>query len=169
MTEQRPTFTNLDGTMTKDGQQLIEWLESQFLENGSEADLAKLNALSGDVKHYYVNVYKLNKMGGGAGGISPEKWLSDYKNSIALNAYRNYQFNVERQVKESQLEETSKKTAALESGLAELREALATKVAELVDQNKALREEVDAMKAKRGRPRKQAEEDTEEETPESEA
>lgn len=157
---EKPTFTNLDGTMTADGKALIEWLESQFHEADIGNDMMAINSLSGDIKHYYVNVYKLNRMTGGNGGLTPEKWLYDYRNSIAMNAWRNYQFTVEQTIKKNQLEATTEKTAELERGLTELKEAMSTQVAKLNEENAALKSQLDDLKAGK-RKRKVAEEEAE--------
>lgn len=166
---EKPTFVNLDGSMTGDGEKLISWIESQFLEADQANDIAAINGLSGDIKHYYVNVYKLNRMTGGSGsGLTPQKWLSDYRNSIAMNAWRNFQFVQEQVVKQSQLEQTTARTEELATGLNQLKEALAEQMAKMQAENAALHAELDKLrgggKAKRGGKTEDADE-----TPEPEA
>ena len=62
---EKPAFVNIDGSTTEDGRRLIDWIESHFIEADRANDITLINSLSGDIKHYYVNVYKLNKMTGG--------------------------------------------------------------------------------------------------------
>ena len=140
---EKPTFCNTDGSPTEDGRKLIAWIESQFAEADATNDIALINSLSGDIKHYYVNVYKLNKMSGSSGaGLSAEKWLSDYRNSIAMNAWRNYSYVQEQVVKQNQLEATTAKTEELAAGLNDFKEALAEQMAKLAADNAALHAEL---------------------------
>lgn len=146
----RPTFVGLDGNMTEDGRRLIEWMESQFVESDKDSSrIAEINALSGDVKHYYVNVYKMHKQNPHGGGISAEKWLNDYRNSIALNAYRNMRFIEEQAEVKAEAISTSERTKTLEENMQKLSETLTAKIEELSAANVKLQEELDAIKAKR--------------------
>lgn len=163
---EKPNFVNVDGTPTEDGRRLIEWIESHFVEADKSNDIAMLNSLSGDIQHYYVNVYKLNKMTGGtSAGIAPAQWLRDYKNSFAMSSWRNWKFTEAAAVKESQLEATTAKTAELEAGLNEFKEAVLGQIAKLQEDNAALQKKLDA--AKKGKRTQQ--DDTEGTDAESEA
>lgn len=157
----KPTFINLDGSATEDGRKLIEWIESHFVEADRTNDVALINALSGDIKHYYVNVYKMNKMtGGDSGGLTPEKWLSDYRHSIAMNAWRNYQYTEQQAQRQSQLEATTQKTEELASGLNELKEALLGQMEKLQADSAKLRADLDKLTPK-GKRKTAAESDEE--------
>lgn len=160
---EKPTFVNLDGSTTEDGRRLIDWIESQFVEADRSNDIALINSLSGDIKHYYVNVYKMNKMtGGDSGGMTPAKWLSDYRNSIAMNAWRNFEYTQQQVVRQSQLEATTAKTEELASGLNELKEALLEQMGKLQEENAKLRADLDKLtpKSKRKAAAEADEEDT---------
>lgn len=149
MDSNKPTFVNLDGSPTEDGRRLLAWIESQFEEADKTNDIALINSLSGDIKHYYVNVYKLNKLTGGvSGGLTPEKWLSDYRNSIAMNAWRNFLFTEQRAEQKSQLEATTAKTDALEAGLKEFKEALLGEMEKLREDNTTLRADLEKLRGK---------------------
>lgn len=157
---EKPSFVNIDGSTTEDGRKLIDWIESHFIEADRSNDVALINMLSGDLKHYYVNVYKMNKMTGGeSGGLTAGQWLSDYRNSIAMNAWRNYQYTEQQAVKESQLEATTAKTEALEAGLNEFKEAILEQMAKLQEENARLA--ADLEKA-RGKGKRKATEDADE-------
>lgn len=158
---EKPTFINLDGSSTEDGRKLIEWIESHFIEADKANDIALINSLSGDIKHYYVNVFKLNKMtGGDSGGLTPAKWLSDYRNSIAMNAWRNFQFTQQQEVRQSQLEATTQKTQELETGLGELKEALLTQMNKMQEENEKLKAEMERLR--KGKRKTAADADAEE-------
>lgn len=153
---EKPAFVNIDGSTTEDGRKLINWIEAHFVEADRANDVGLINSLSGDLKHYYVNVYKMNKMTGGeSGGLSASQWLSDYRNSIAMGAWRNYQYTLDQAVKESQLEATTAKTEELATGLNELKEALMGQMSKLQEENAALRADLDKIRGKSKR--KQAE------------
>jgi hypothetical protein len=160
----RPVFVGLDGQMTDDGRKLVAWIEAQFVEaDKSPERITEINALSGDIKHYYVNVYKMNKATGGSGGLTPEKWLNDYRNSISLSAWRNMQFMTEQAEAKQELITTSERTKTLEENMQKLQETLADKVKELTEANTALKEELDALKSRRGKKKAEQEDDGESE------
>jgi hypothetical protein len=158
----KPSFVNIDGSTTEDGRRLIDWIESQFVEADRNNDVALINSLSGEIKHYYVNVYKLNKMtGGDSNGLTPGKWLSDYRNSIAMNAWRNFQYTEEQAVRESQLDQTTAKTEELAKGLNDLQESLAEQFKKLAEDNATLRAELDKLRKGKKAKVEDADEDAE--------
>lgn len=128
-------FINSDGSPSEDGYKYIAWMEAQFTEADQSNDIRLLNSLSGDIQHYYVNVFKMKMM-------SPEAWLRDYKNSTARNGYRNYIYAQEQVEAQSQLEATTQKAVELEAGMNTLKEALAAQKEAYDQQMEALRAEM---------------------------
>lgn len=133
-------FINSDGSPSEDGQKFIAWMEAQFIEADQANDIRLINSLSGDIQHFYTNVYKMRM-------LTPEAWLRDYKNSIARNGYRNYLYAQEQVQQQSQLEATTQKAVELETGMNTLKEALAEQKESYEKQMAELREEMRALMA----------------------
>ena len=131
----------MDGSTTEDGRKLIAWIESHYLEADKANDVTLINSLSGDIKHHYTMVTKLKT-------LTSAQWLNDYKHSIAMSAWRNYQYTESQAVKESQLEATTAKADALEAGLNEFKEAIAAQIAKLQEDNARLNAELEKARSK---------------------
>lgn len=172
-----PAFLNSDGTPTKDGAQLVEWIEAQFRDIDAKNDIVALNRMSGPIADYYVNVYKLRAM-------TSQRWLGEHANSFAPSAYGIMKFIEEQAATEQRNAETATKADQVAGELEVLQGKLAEALAEIERQGaeiNALKEakvtvtvEDDEPKAKRSRkakvdPEPEAEEGDEDAAPESEA
>lgn len=119
-----PSFINSDGTPTKDGENLIEWIEAQFRDIDAANDITSLNRMSGPIADYYVNVYKLKAM-------TPARWLGEHSRSFAPSAWGIMKFIEEQAAVEQRNAETATKADAVASELEVLRAQLAEAVAEI--------------------------------------
>lgn len=158
----KPVFTNPDGTMTEDGRALIEWMEAQFIEADRANDVTLINSLSGDIKHYYVNVYKMNKMTGGQSALTPEVYLRDYKNSFVMSNWRNFQYTRQQAEQKDKLAEATQRTEKLEAQLKLLQENLEAKMTELNARSEALEEAIKEAGVKKPRKAVKVTEDSDE-------
>lgn len=119
-----PAFLNSDNTPTKDGENLIEWIEAQFRDIDAANDVYALNRMSGPIADYYVNVYKLR-------ALTPARWLGEHANSFAPSAYGIMKFIEEQAATEQRNAETATKADAVAAELETLKAALAEAVAEI--------------------------------------
>lgn len=131
-----PSFLNSDGSKTKDGEYLTEWIEAQFKDIDRDSDLLALNRLSGPIADYYVNVYKLAAM-------TSERWLHEHANSFARSAYSIMKFIEDQAATEQRNAETATKADAVASELESLKAQLAEAIAEIA----ALKESAQAEAA----------------------
>lgn len=119
-----PSFLNSDNTPTKDGENLIEWIEAQFRDIDAANDIVALNRMSGPIADYYVNVYKLR-------ALTPARWLGEHANSFAPSAYGIMKFVEEQAATERRNAETADKADAVANELEALKAALAEAKAEI--------------------------------------
>lgn len=119
-----PAFLNSDGTMTKDGDTLTEWIEAQFSGIDAANDVQALNRLSGPIADYYVNVYKLHSM-------TPERWLKEHGNSFAPSAHGIMTWLEAQMATEQRNAETATKADKVADELESLKAQLAEAVAEI--------------------------------------
>lgn len=119
-----PAFLNSDGTMTKDGAILTEWIEAQFSGIDAANDVQALNRLSGPIADYYVNVYKLHSM-------TPERWLKEHGNSFAPSAHGIMTWLEAQMATEQRNAETATKADKVADELESLKAQLAEAVAEI--------------------------------------
>ena len=139
-----PHFLSYDGTLSGDGQALVAFIESQFVEADRTNNLDLLNSLAGNITHYYVNVYKAKTM-------TREQWVKDYPHG-AMGAW-SAKLYTEAKLAESQaIVDTAQKTTTLEAELQKLKESVAETVAKLEGENAALRTELDSLKAPKKAP-----------------
>lgn len=143
MAEQKVHFLNLDESLSGDGQKLVEFIESQFIEADRENNLEILNNLSGMIGHYYVNVYKARVM-------TPERWVKEYPNG-AMNAWAAKAYLESQQQQAETVQETATKTSDLENQLNALKESLATEMQQLRDEIAKRDVEIEALKASKGK------------------
>lgn len=68
-----------EGHLTREGEQLVEWIEAQYAEADRTNDLPFLNGMSGPFKEYYALVAKTR-------ALTPLAWVRDMSSS-ARNAY----------------------------------------------------------------------------------
>lgn len=108
------------GTLTDDGQRVIAYMESACREAEAKDDVEALNALSGPIKHYYVNVFKLKL-------LPAWHWLEDFGNA-AQAILRNI-----TEAEAAQQEAVADKAAvsALAESLEEVKAALALAMAKI--------------------------------------
>lgn len=118
-----PAFVEL-GELTAQGQELKDYIERQIAESQqlyeAQGDVGVLNAMSGSLKHYYVNVLCME---GGASGAA-ERWMEEFRYGAGAlwGAYL---------AEKQQEEKAEKQTAAtldLAARIAKLEEALAEAV-----------------------------------------
>lgn len=131
-----PAFLNSDGTMTKDGAILTEWIEAQFSGIDAANDVQALNRLSGPIADYYVNVYKLHSM-------TPERWLKEHGNSFAPSAHGIMTWLEAQMATEQRNAETATKADKVADEL----ESLKAKLAEAIAEIEALKESAQAEAA----------------------
>lgn len=142
-----PSFVNADKTLSKDGARLVEWLDAQcsYAESLPLAESVNhMNTVSGPIRQYYINVYKLKSHTSAA-------WVEDFKSSWTRDCYA-IMTQLEEKVAQAQtVSETASKADKVEGELAKLSETLTARFEALEAENKALRAEVDAQKKKPGK------------------
>lgn len=107
------------GNVTPEGQRVIQYMEAAA-QVAEGQDIEALNALSGPVKHYYVNVTKLHLM-------TPARWLEDYTNA-AQAIMRNL---TEAETAQAAADADKQERAALAESLEEVKAALALAMAKI--------------------------------------
>ena len=117
-----------DGTMTPDGEKVIQHVESVVRPLHEARDVNGLNNLGGSYKHYYQYVFTMQESIG-AGGMTPTQWLRDVP-TAAMNIWYDIQHLEEQEKQRGQTESNTKQTTKLGEQLEALREELNAKIEE---------------------------------------
>lgn len=139
-----PTFVE-NGVITESGNELIAYIESKlgdFLTPSAETNINDLNGMSGPFVEYFSIVASMGR------GTTQAKhnWLKGF-NQSARGAYDIKRYEEAQALKEAENKETATKTNTLETEFAKLKESVAVQVADLEAQNKALADEITALKS----------------------
>lgn len=146
MADVKVHFLNLDESLTEDGHELVDFIESQFVEADRVNNIEVLNNLSGMVGHYYVNVYKAHAM-------SPERWVKEYPHGAA-NAWAAKTYLESQQQQAETVTGTAARTNDLAMQLEAFRESLEAEMQALRDENTKQAAEIEALKNKGKKPPK---------------